>query len=101
MTKTSPFAAVLKDLDGDPITVDSDSGESKAFTIAHGLTQVLLAAEEGQDAAQVIHRFTLARSIYAGEEVKLKAEDKVMLQRRIPKLFAPLVAAQLLEAVGD
>lgn len=98
----NPFDEVLHDLEGSPIMAQvAEGAPPKQFTVGHGITQILLAQDAGIDANEVVRRYSLAMQIHKRELVKLKAEDIVLLRRRIPELFPPIVAAQLLTAIGE
>lgn len=101
-----PTKAVLKDLEGKPLTEpDPDSkGSVRTITLAHVLGAALMSDAKAEGVTlTVLDRLELARRIRSGKEIEVKIGTCEQMKKLVEAAFghAPIIAGQALELLGE
>lgn len=101
-----PIKAVLKNLDGQPLTEpDPDAkGGVRTITLAHVLGAALMSDAKAEGVTlTVLDRYEIARRIRSGKEIEVKVSTCEQIKKLVSAAFAhaPIIAGQALELLGE
>ncbi len=94
VTTTAP----ILNLAGVPMK-ETDAPDAKPSTLGSLLVSALLAPEDGVTGAQKYERGKLAQRLFTDGDVKVSAEEAVILKACAGRVYPPLVVLRVFEAL--